>query len=131
MIRHLNGSVFLNQKRILINLKSKRIDLAESSPHWRGWFTGLSDLFLESKPAKMLLLAGMDRLDTPLTVGQMQGKFQLTCMPQAGHAIHEDQPIKVAQHIATFVTRHRLAKKASGYVQQQMVPGLGGLGRMF
>ena len=35
-----------------------------------------------------------DRLDTPLTVGQMQGKFQLTCMPQAGHAIHEDQPIK-------------------------------------
>ena len=42
----------------------------------------------------MLLLAGMDRLDTALTVGQMQGKFQLTCMPQSGHAIHEDQPLK-------------------------------------
>ena len=36
----------------------------------------------------------MDRLDTPLTVGQMQGKFQLTVLPQAGHAIHEDQPLK-------------------------------------
>jgi len=43
----------------------------------------------------MLLLAGMDRLDTELTVGQMQGKFQLTVLPQAGHACHEDQPTKV------------------------------------
>ena len=42
----------------------------------------------------MLLLAGMDRLDTELTVGQMQGKFQLTVLPQAGHAVHEDQPRK-------------------------------------
>ena len=40
----------------------------------------------------MLLLAGMDRLDTELTVGQMQGKFQLTVLPKAGHAIHEDAP---------------------------------------
>ena len=51
-------------------------------------------MFLASPPVKMLLLAGMDRLDTALTVGQMQGKFQLTCMPQSGHAIHEDQPLK-------------------------------------
>ena len=51
-------------------------------------------MFLSSPPVKMLLLAGMDRLDTALTVGQMQGKFQLTCMPQSGHAIHEDQPLK-------------------------------------
>merc|ERR1711980_53803 len=38
-----------------------RIDLSASSCHWRGWFTGLSDLFLESRPAKMLLLAGMGK----------------------------------------------------------------------
>ena len=72
----------------------KRINLANSACHWRGWFTGLSDMFLSSPPVKMLLLAGMDRLDTALTVGQMQGKFQLSCMPQSGHAIHEDQPLK-------------------------------------
>ena len=51
----------------------------------------------------------MDRLDTALTVGQMQGKFQLSVMPTAGHAIHEDQPQKVAELIATFITRHKFA----------------------
>ena len=51
----------------------------------------------------------MDRLDTALTVGQMQGKFQLSVMPTAGHAIHEDEPRKVAELIATFITRHKFA----------------------
>lgn len=36
---------------------------------------------------KMLLLAGTDRLDKVLTIGQMQGKFQLAVLPMAGHAI--------------------------------------------
>ena len=31
---------------------------------------------------KILILAGTDRLDRPLTVGQMQGKFQLVLLPQ-------------------------------------------------
>lgn len=38
----------------------------------------------------MLLLAGTDRLDTALTVGQMQGKFQLVVLPAVGHTIQED-----------------------------------------
>ena len=78
----------------------------------------------------MLLLAGMDRLDTALTVGQMQGKFQLTVMPTAGHAIHEDQPLKVAQNIGTFVIRHKLGKANPNFQPLSAVPGLGGLGRM-
>ena len=94
----------------------------------------------------MLLLAGMDRLDTALTVGQMQGKFQLTCMPQSGHAIHEDQPLKgtvfpicfkkhlwlflVAQNIGTFIIRHKLATPNPNFTPVQAVPGLGGLGRL-
>ena len=94
----------------------------------------------------MLLLAGMDRLDTALTVGQMQGKFQLTCMPQSGHAIHEDQPLKgivfaicfkkhlwlflVAQNICTFIIRHKLATPNPNFTPVQAVPGLGGLGRL-
>jgi protein phosphatase methylesterase 1 len=60
-----------------------------------GWFEGLSTLFLSSDVPKLLLLAGVDRLDKALTVGQMQGKFQLHVMPQSGHAIHEDLPDKV------------------------------------
>ena len=104
-------------------------------------------MFLASPPVKMLLLAGMDRLDTALTVGQMQGKFQLTCMPQSGHAIHEDQPLKgtalrvfifkiylwlflVAQNIGTFIIRHKLATPNPNFTPVQAVPGLGGLGRL-
>ena len=32
----------------------------------------------------MLLVAGTDRLDKPLTIAQMQGKFQLVLMPTSG-----------------------------------------------
>ena len=86
----------------------------------------------------------MDRLDTALTVGQMQGKFQLSVMPTAGHAIHEDEPRKVAELIATFITRHKFADAnrkfffiflrykiiLANFTPQSAIPGLGGLGRM-
>ena len=51
-----------------------RTNLFQSEVYWRGWFEGLSDLFLAAPcSAKLLLLAGIDRLDRTLTVGQMQG----------------------------------------------------------
>jgi protein phosphatase methylesterase 1 (EC 3.1.1.-) (PME-1). len=51
-----------------------RIDLSQTEPYWTGWFQGLSCLFLSSPvQAKLLLLAGIDRLDKALTIGQMQG----------------------------------------------------------
>jgi protein phosphatase methylesterase 1 len=54
-----------------------RTDLAKTQPFWEGWFGGLSKKFLSGKGGKMLLLAGTDRLDTELTIGQMQGEFSL------------------------------------------------------
>merc|ERR1719427_179189 len=75
---------------------SWRIDLARTEPHWEGWFKGLSNRFLGVPAAKMLLLAGVDRLDRELTVGQMQGKFQMQVLPQVGHTVHEDSPDRVA-----------------------------------
>jgi len=39
-----------------------------------GWFTGLSSKFLSCKTAKLLILAGTDRLDRELLIGQMQGE---------------------------------------------------------
>lgn len=51
-----------------------RTDLAATQPFWEGWFVGLSKKFLEAKGGKLLLLAGTDRLDKELTIGQMQGK---------------------------------------------------------
>ena len=52
-----------------------RTDLARTQPFWEGWFGGLSGKFLRGRGGKMLLLAGTDRLDTELTIGQMQGWF--------------------------------------------------------
>jgi protein phosphatase methylesterase 1 len=50
-----------------------RTDLSATQPFWEGWFVGLSRKFLEARGGKLLLLAGTDRLDTELTIGQMQG----------------------------------------------------------
>lgn len=40
-----------------------------------GWFDNLSVKFLSVKAAKLLVLAGTDRLDKPLTIAQIQGKL--------------------------------------------------------
>lgn len=67
-----------------------RTDLLASEPYWKSWFEGLSSKFLSSKVPKMLILAGTDRLDTELTIAQMQGKYQLVVLPTCGHCIQED-----------------------------------------
>ena len=86
-----------------------RIDLFKTEPYWKSWFTGLSKNFLDSPGPKLLILAGVDRLDKELTVAQMQGKFQMLILPKAGHAVQEDAPEKVADALAAFIQRHRLA----------------------
>jgi protein phosphatase methylesterase 1 len=52
-----------------------RTDLKETEPFWEGWFTGLNKRFLEARGGKLLLLAGTDRLDKDMMIGQMQGTF--------------------------------------------------------
>ena len=108
---------------------SWRVDLAASEPHWQGWFQGLSHRFLEAPAAKLLLLAGVDRLDKELTVGQMQGKFQMQVLPAVGHTVHEDSPDKVAEVLATFLVRNKLATASEAF-QPAGVVGLGGGGAM-
>lgn len=56
-----------------------RTNLGATQPFWEDWFVGLSKKFLGARGGKLLLLAGTDRLDTELTIGQMQG--MLTCLP--------------------------------------------------
>jgi protein phosphatase methylesterase 1 len=51
-----------------------RTDLAATQPFWEGWFVGLSNKFLSGRGGKLLLLAGTDRLDKELMIGQMQGR---------------------------------------------------------
>ena len=82
-----------------------KTDLAASEVHWRGWFEGLSALFLAVGVPKMLILAGSDRLDTPLTVAQMQGKFQYKLLYGCGHTVQEDNPAETADALLAFVAR--------------------------
>lgn len=84
-----------------------RTDLSATKPFWENWFTGLSAKFLSVPGAgKLLILAGTDRLDKDLMIGQMQGKYQLQVFPEAGHFVHEDQPEKTAMVVADFWKRN-------------------------
>jgi protein phosphatase methylesterase 1 len=88
-----------------------KTDLEETSKYWKGtsastqaycakssrisqyileWFTNMSNLFLSAPAMKLLILAGVDRLDGTLTMAQMQGKFQMSVLPSVGHSIQED-----------------------------------------
>lgn len=91
-----------------------RVELRRSERFWPGWFAGLSKLFLSAHAQKLLLLANLDRLDTDLTVGQMQGKFEMhafeTVQGRVGHSVHEDVPDSVARVVATFLTRNKFAQ---------------------
>lgn len=97
-----------------------RTPLEESSSYWEGWYQGLSTLYLNLKIPKMLILAGTDRLDRELTIGQMQGKFQLVLLSRAGHAVHEDEAGEVSAAVKGFLHRFKIgqADKSLG------VPGL-------
>ncbi|KAJ5444505.1 Protein phosphatase methylesterase 1 [Penicillium daleae] len=83
-----------------------RTNLSATKPFWENWFIGLSRKFLDARGGKLLLLAGTDRLDKELMIGQMQGKYQLQVFPEAGHFIQEDQPSKTAQVLADFYRRN-------------------------
>ncbi|CAF97525.1 unnamed protein product, partial [Tetraodon nigroviridis] len=87
-----------------------RVDLSKSEKYWDGWFRGTSNLFLACNLPKLLLLAGIDRLDRDLTIGQMQGKFMMQVLPPCGHAVQEDKPDKVAEAVAAFLLRHKFAE---------------------
>uniref|UniRef100_A0A7G3AQ62 Protein phosphatase methylesterase 1 n=1 Tax=Lutzomyia longipalpis TaxID=7200 RepID=A0A7G3AQ62_LUTLO len=94
-----------------------RIDLSKSEKFWAGWFEGLSQKFLDLPVAKLLLLASIDGLDRTLTVGQMQGKFQMQVLARCGHAVHEDRPCEVAEVIASYMIRNEFATACGEFVR--------------
>lgn len=97
-----------------------RIDLSKTEKFWTGWFKGLSQKFLDIRIPKLLLLANIHGLDTALTVGQMQGKFQLQVLAKSGHAIHEDQPHHVAEIVSGYLVKQRIAIPKSSFVHASL-----------
>ncbi|GFQ00636.1 protein phosphatase methylesterase 1 [Phtheirospermum japonicum] len=85
-----------------------RAKLVETEQYWRGWYEGLSDKYLSCPVPKLLLLAGTDRLDRALTIGQMQGKFQMVVVRHTGHAIQEDVPDEFTNLVLNFISHNRI-----------------------
>ncbi|KAF9070588.1 Alpha/Beta hydrolase protein [Rhodocollybia butyracea] len=83
-----------------------RTALRSTAPYWESWFLGLSSRFLTVRTARLLVLAGTDRLDKELMIGQMQGKFQMVVVPGTGHMLHEDDPTKLAEIVVDFWKRN-------------------------
>lgn len=54
-----------------------RTDLSSTESYWENWFNGMSNKLLTARGAKLLILAGTDRLDKELMIGQMQGRSSL------------------------------------------------------
>ncbi len=80
-----------------------RVDLAATCPYWRGWFEGLNAAFLDNpKVIKLLVVAGMDRLDKETTIAQMSGRIQISIAYGCGHAVQEDDPGKFAEYLIQF-----------------------------
>jgi protein phosphatase methylesterase 1 len=90
-----------------------RANLLATEPFWAGWFQGLSQSFLSVKCARLLLLAGTDRLDKDLMIGQMQGKYQLVVFADVGHSLQEDAPQRTARTLIDFWKRNESVPVAS------------------
>ncbi|KAG5643286.1 hypothetical protein DXG03_001253 [Asterophora parasitica] len=83
-----------------------RTPLRSTAPYWLSWFKGLSSTFLQARTARLLVLAGTDRLDNELMIGQMQGKFQVAVIPGVGHMLQEDDPTRFAEIMVEFWRRN-------------------------
>ena len=87
------------------------LDARATAPHWRGWFEGLSRTFLSAKCAKLLVLAGVDRLDDELTIAQMRASFRLFSSRARG-----------TPSTRTSRARRRMPSRASSKVRARVTP---------
>ena len=95
-----------------------RTDLLATKDYWPEWFNGLTQTFLNLKTTKMLFLAGAERMDTALTVGHMQGKYEMHVIGDCGHVIQEDQPAALCQWIMKFMDKRKIPVE---YNQQMFI----------
>lgn len=100
-----------------------KTDLLDSKKYWTEWFIGLTKSFLSMRIPKILMLAGVERMDKDLTVAQMQGRFKLSIVPNVGHIIQEDNPKRTMEIFEEYVSTFKIPPKFS-----EIKPVLGLLG---
>ncbi|KAL7413166.1 Alpha/Beta hydrolase protein [Mrakia frigida] len=116
---HVSSSTFLNPTSARLSVPSLlrplpppstrftwTTNLEATQPFWEGWYSGLSKKFLGVRAARMLVLAGADRIDKELMIAQMQGKFQYVVLPGCGHHLHQDVPEKLSELLIEFWQRN-------------------------
>lgn len=84
-----------------------KFDLLEWKDSWVDWFRGFDAAFLSLGMPSLLIMAHYDNLDTALSVGQMQGKFECQIMssPLRSHFIQEDSPDELFTVLMTFLRK--------------------------
>jgi pimeloyl-ACP methyl ester carboxylesterase len=97
------------------NAKGKKVytwktDLLSTEKFWEDWYKDLSKEFLSIRTPKALILTDTNELDTPLTVGHMQGKFKLGVVKGTGHFIMEDDPPAMMEQINQFCQVFRIPR---------------------
>ncbi len=85
-----------------------KTDLEKTEKFWEDWYKNLSNEFLSIKTPKNLVINDTSELDTPLTIGQMQGKFKLTVIKGTGHFIHEDAPDVFLEYLEDFIKTFKI-----------------------
>lgn len=97
------------------NAKGKKVyswktNLLATQPFWPDWYKDLSKEFLSIRTPKALILTDTNELDTPLTIGHMQGKFKLGVVKGTGHFIMEDDPKSMMGQIEQFYHAFKMPK---------------------
>lgn len=77
-------------------------------------------MFISVSAVKLLIIAGTDRLDKPLLIGQMQGKYQLVIMEGTGHNIHEDAPEEFNRNIYRYLSRYGFIEGADNELAEKL-----------
>lgn len=67
----------------------------------------MNKAFLDVRLPKILCLAAPDRMDTEMTIAQMQGKFKMVIANNVGHVIQEDNPKEVAKIMNSLIVGFR------------------------
>lgn len=70
----------------------------------------MNEKFLALKAAKIVILAGIEKLDRDLTIAHMQGKFQLEALPKHGHLIQvHDEHVMSSDTLTSHLTQKLLS----------------------
>ncbi|KAF9108193.1 hypothetical protein BGX29_002717 [Mortierella sp. GBA35] len=91
-----------------------RTDLLASEQHWSSWFKDQNKKLLSPTIAalpKLLVLAGVSRLDAELTEALVQEKFEFVAFENAGHAVQEDDPVGLTGALIAFWEKNSQAKQ--------------------